>query len=93
MRPSNATERIQRDNTTITRRFGGCYDRPMPEPSDALRPTGGSGRSFLGVRRMEPHDDGVHLLGADDAEVGVVRYGEQVYVNGRVMSFNAPKAT
>ena len=27
----------------------------------------------------------------DGAEVGVVRYGEQVYVNGRVMSFNAPK--
>jgi len=63
----------------------------MPGPSDALRPVGGRGRSFLGVRRMEPHDDGVHLLNDDGAEVGVVRYGEQVYVNGRVMSFNAPK--
>ena len=65
----------------------------MTEPSDALRPAGGSGRSFLGVRRMEPHDDGVHLLDDDGAEVGVVRYGEQVYVNGRVMSFSAPKPT
>ncbi len=63
----------------------------MPEPSDALRPTSGNGRSFLGVRRMEPHDDGVHLSDDDGAEVGIVRYGEQVYVNGRVMSFNAPK--
>jgi hypothetical protein len=64
----------------------------MPDPSEALRPAGGgSGRSFLGVRRMEPHDDGVHLLDDDGAQVGVVRYGEQVYVNGRVMSFNAPK--
>ena len=60
----------------------------MPDQSNALRPTaGGSGRSFLGVRRMEPHDDGVHLLDDDGAEVAVVRYGEQVYVNGRVMSF------
>ena len=64
----------------------------MPDQSDALRPSGGgSGRSFLGVRRMEPHDDGVHLVDDDGAEVGVVRYGEQVYINGRVMSFNAPK--
>jgi hypothetical protein len=63
----------------------------MPDPSDALRPGGGSGRSFLGVRRMEPHDDGVHLFDDAGAEVGVVRYGEQVYVNGRVMSFNTPK--
>jgi hypothetical protein len=63
----------------------------MPDLTDALRPAGGSGRSFLGVLRIEPHDDGVHLLGDDGAQVGVIRYGEQVYVNGRVMSFNAPK--
>lgn len=63
----------------------------MPGESDALRPVGGGGRSFLGVRRMEPHEDGVHLLDADGVEVGVVRYGEQVYVNGRVMSFSAPR--
>lgn len=62
----------------------------MAGGSDALKPVGGGGRSFLGVRRMEPHDDGVHLLDDDGAELGVVRYGEQVYVNGRVMSFNAP---
>ncbi len=49
----------------------------------------GGGRSFLGVRRMEPQDDGVHLFGDDGAEVGVVPYGEQVYINGRVMSFKA----
>jgi hypothetical protein len=36
---------------------------------------------------MTPHDDGVHLYGDDGAEVGVVRYGEKVYVNGRVMEF------
>ncbi len=36
---------------------------------------------------MEPHDDGVHLIDDEGAEVGVVRYGEQVYINGRVMSF------
>ncbi len=59
----------------------------MPDESGALRPAPGRGRSFLGVRRMEPHDDGVHLFDDDGAEVGVVRYGEQVYVNGRVMSF------
>ncbi|MEX2246907.1 MAG: hypothetical protein WEC75_09475 [Dehalococcoidia bacterium] len=64
----------------------------MPEQSDALRPTGGSGRSFLGVRRMEPHDDGVHLFDDAGAEVGVAAYGENVYINGRVMSFTAPKA-
>ena len=59
----------------------------MPDESGALRPVGGRGRSFLGVRRMEPQDDGVHLSTDDGAEVGVVRYGEQVYINGRVMSF------
>ena len=59
----------------------------MPDQSDALRPAPGGGRSFLGVRRMEPHDDGVHLIDDEGAEVGVVRYGEQVYINGRVMSF------
>lgn len=63
----------------------------MPDPSNALRPSGGGGRSFLGVRKMEPHDDGVHLIDDRGAEVGVVRYGEQVYVNGRVMSFNTPR--
>lgn len=63
----------------------------MPDQSDALRPSGGGGRSFLGVRRMEPHDDGVRLFDDAGAEVGLVRYGEQVYVNGRVMSFNTPK--
>jgi hypothetical protein len=63
----------------------------MPDNSNALRPVGGGGRSFLGVRRMEPHDDGVHLFGEENAEVGVVRYGEQVYINGRVISFNEPK--
>ncbi len=40
---------------------------------------------------MEPHDDGVHLFDDAGGEVGIVRYGEQVYVNGRVMSFNASK--
>ncbi len=64
----------------------------MPEQSEALRPSGGTGRTFLGVRRMEPHDDGVRLFGDDGAEMGVVRYGEQVYINGRVMSFGAPKS-
>ena len=59
----------------------------MPEQSDALKPVGGGGRSFLGVRRMEPHDDGVHLFDGDGNVVAVVRYGERVYVNGRVMSF------
>lgn len=63
----------------------------MPDLSNALRPSGGGGRSFLGVRKMEPHDDGVHLIDDRGAEVGVVRYGEQVYVNGRVMSFNAAR--
>lgn len=65
----------------------------MTEESQALRPSGGGkGRSFLGIRRMQPHDDGVHLIGEDGAEVAVIRYGEQVYINGRVMSFNEPKA-
>ena len=64
----------------------------MPDDSHALRPVGGGGRSFLGVRRMEPHDDGVHLFGEDNAVVGVVRYGEQVCINGRVISFNEPKS-
>ena len=59
----------------------------MSEETGALRPKAGNGRSFLGVRRMEPHDDGVHLIDADGVEAGVVRYGEQVYINGRVMSF------
>ena len=63
----------------------------MADSSDALRPVSGSGRSFLGVRRMEPQDDGVHLLDDSGAEIAVVRYGEQVYVNGRVMSFNPAK--
>ena len=63
-----------------------------PENTGALKPASGGGRSFLGVRRMEPHDDGVHLFDDEGAEVGVVTYGEQVYINGRVMSFNTPKA-
>ena len=61
----------------------------MPDESGALRPAPGRGRSFLGVRRIAPQDDGVHLYDDQAAEVGVVRYGEQVYVNGRVMSFKA----
>jgi hypothetical protein len=61
----------------------------MPDRSDALRPARGQGRSFLGVRRMTPEDDGVHLYADDGSEAGVVRYGEQVYINGRVMSFKA----
>jgi len=64
----------------------------MPDQSGALRPSGGGGRSFLGVRRMEPHEDGIRLYDDDGAEMGVVRYGEQVYINGRVMSFGAPKS-
>jgi hypothetical protein len=64
----------------------------MPDEPQALRPSGGSGRSFLGVRRMEPHEDGVRLFGDDGAEMGVVPYGEQVYINGRVMSFDKPKS-
>ena len=63
----------------------------MADDSRALKPVGGGGRTFLGVRRMEPHDDGVHLFDDVGAEVAVVRYGERVYVNGRVMSFEAPK--
>lgn len=63
----------------------------MPDQSDALKPVGGGGRTFLGVRRMEPHDDGVHLIDDDGREMAVVRYGEQVYINGRVISFGAPK--
>ena len=65
----------------------------MADDSRALKPSGGGGRTFLGVRRMEPHDDGVHLFDDAGAEVAVVRYGERVYVNGRVMSFDAPKET
>jgi len=61
----------------------------LPDQSNALKPASGSGRSFLGVRRMTPEDDGVHLYDDAGAEVGVVRYGERVYVNGRVISFTA----
>jgi hypothetical protein len=63
----------------------------MPEQSDALKPAGGGGRAFLGVRRMEPRDDGVHLIADDGSQIAVVAYGERVYVNGRVMSFSAPR--
>jgi len=63
----------------------------MADESQALRPASGGGRAFLGVRRMEPRDDGVRLLDDAGAEVGVVRYGEQVYINGRVISFTAPR--
>jgi hypothetical protein len=59
----------------------------MPDQSEALRPAGGGGRAFLGVRRMEPQDDGVHLYGDDGKEIAVVAYGETVYVNGRVITF------
>jgi len=62
------------------------------EPDPPLKPVGGGGRAFLGVRRMTPQDDGVHLYDDDGNEIAVVRYGEQVYVNGRVMSFNAPRS-
>lgn len=55
-----------------------------------LKPVGGGGRAFLGVRRMMPQDDGVHLFDDAGAEVAVVAYGERVYINGRVMSFGAP---
>ena len=61
----------------------------MPDQSEALRPAGGGGRAFLGVRRMEPHDDGVHLYDDDGKEIAVVAYGETVYVNGRVITFKA----
>jgi hypothetical protein len=64
----------------------------MPDQSDALKPVGGGGRAFLGVRRMEPQDDGVHLIDDKGEEIAVVAYGERVYVNGRVMSFGAPAA-
>jgi hypothetical protein len=60
--------------------------------SGALKPAGGGGRTFLGVHRMEPHDDGVYLLDEHGAQLAVVAYGERVYINGRVMSFGAPKA-
>lgn len=63
------------------------YDGRVGNESEALKPAGGGGRSFLGVRRMSPQDDGVHLFDDQGGEVGVVRYGERVYVNGRVMSF------
>jgi hypothetical protein len=59
---------------------------------DALRPASGGGRSFLGVRRMSPEDDGVHLFDDDGTEIGIAAYGETVYVNGRVMSFVRPNA-
>jgi hypothetical protein len=61
----------------------------MPDQSEALRPVGGGGRAFLGVRRMEPQDDGVHLYDDDGNEIAVVAYGETVYVNGRVITFKA----
>jgi hypothetical protein len=66
----------------------------MPdEPTGALKPVGGGGRSFLGVRRMEPQDDGVHLYDDDGNEVAIVAYGERVYINGRVMSFSDKPTT
>lgn len=40
---------------------------------------------------MAPHEDGVHLLDETGKEVAVIQYGERVYINGRVVSFNAPK--
>ena len=62
--------------------------RPTDPP---LRPVGGGGRTFLGVRRMGPQDDGGHLFDDDGADVATVGYGERVYINGRVMSFREPK--
>lgn len=71
---------------------------PAPEPSPgspaqsgALKPVGGGGRAFLGVRRMEPHDDGVHLIDDAGALIEVIAYGERVYINGRVISFGPVK--
>lgn len=66
------------------------HDAMTSEPSGPLKPVGGGGRAFLGVRRMEPQDDGVHLFDDDGADLATVRYGEQVYVNGRVISFRVP---
>lgn len=40
---------------------------------------------------MEPQDDGVHLYDDAGAVVAIVAYGERVYINGRVMSFDEPK--
>ncbi len=62
----------------------------MPDESGALKPVGGGGRTFLGVRRIEPQDDGVHLYDDDGTDIATVRYGERVYINGRVMSFGSP---
>jgi hypothetical protein len=62
----------------------------MPEPP--LRPSGGGGRTFLGVRKMEPHDDGVHLIDDDGNQIAIVAYGETVYINGRVVTFRTPSA-
>jgi hypothetical protein len=59
----------------------------MADESGALKPVGGGGRSFLGVRRIEPQDDAVHLFDQDGGEIAQVAYGEKVYVNGRVMQF------
>jgi hypothetical protein len=42
---------------------------------------------------MTPQDDGVHLYDDAGAELAVVAYGERVYVNGRVLSFEAPKGS
>jgi hypothetical protein len=66
----------------------------MPDRADsgALKPVGGGGRTFLGVHRMEPRDDGVHLLDEHGAELGIISYGERVYINGRVMSFDSARA-
>jgi len=61
------------------------------EAGGPLKPVGGGGRTFLGVRRMEPRDDGVHLLDDAGVLIAVVAYGERVYVNGRVISFGEPK--
>jgi hypothetical protein len=42
---------------------------------------------------MTPHDDGVHLFDDDGNDVAVIAYGERVYINGRVISFEPPKET
>ena len=66
---------------------------PEEDQTGPLKPVGGGGRAFLGVHRMTPHDDGMHLLDEHGAEIAVVPYGERVYINGRVMSFEEPRPT
>ena len=62
-------------------------------PNDSEQASGPGGQSFLGVQRMEPRPDGVHLIDGNGAELAVVPYGRTVYINGRVMSFQPPGDT